>query len=125
MTDAHAEEQFPPLSVAADLTLEVAGTQAEVQSTGERLFVLFPSLPGAVRALRRLPEDGETRLDELLRLTDLTVEIRIRDRTVAVAGVGADPGVVSTQLGTAPIEVRIGGLLGAVGRELVVALRSV
>ncbi|MFB6252303.1 MAG: hypothetical protein ABEI27_11585 [Halobellus sp.] len=124
MTDAHADEQFPPVSVDADLTLEVAGTKAEVQSTGERLFVLFPSLPGAVRAVRRLPEGGETRLEQLLELTDLTVEFRIRDRTVAVAGVGADPGTVSTQLGAAPIEIRIGGVLGAVGRELVIAFRS-
>ena len=124
MTDSRVEERFAPLTVKADLTVEVAGTRAEVRSTGERLFVSFPSVFGAVRALRRLPEDGETRLAEFLRAADLTAEFRVRDRTVAVAGVGADPGLVSTRLGAAPIEVRLGGALGAVGRELTVALRS-
>jgi hypothetical protein len=110
--------------VAADLTVEIEGARAEVRSTGERLFVEFSTLPEALRALRGLPEDGSDRLADLLRTTDLTVEVRVRDRTVAVVGARASPGVVSRGLGVDPVEARVGGLLGAVGRELAVALRT-
>ena len=110
--------------MAADLTVEIEDARAEVRSTGERLFVEFSTLPEALRALRGLPEDGSDRLADLLRTTDLTVEVRVRDRTVAVVGARASPGVVSRGLGVDPVEVRVGGLLGAVGRELAVALRT-
>lgn len=111
-----------PLSVAADLNLTVNGAQATVRSTGERLFVSFPSLAAAVRAFRGLPDDGVDHLAALLHTTDLTVELRVRDRTVAVVGADARPGPVSRGLGVDPVEARIGGVLAAVGRELSVAL---
>jgi hypothetical protein len=111
-------EEVAPLSVDADLTVTVAGTTAEVRSTGDRVFVAFASLPGAVRALRSVPDGGETALHEFLATADLTVEIRVHDRTVAVAGADARPGFVSAQLGVAPVEFRLGGALGAVGESL-------
>ncbi|MFB6211863.1 MAG: hypothetical protein ABEI76_10030 [Halobacteriales archaeon] len=107
-----------PLSVAADLTVQVNGATADVRSTGERLFIEFESLVGAIQAVRGLPDDGPGALTPLLETTDLTVEVRIRDRTVAVAGVNARPGVVSQTLDIDPIEVRIGGVIAAVGQEL-------
>jgi hypothetical protein len=110
-----------PLSVAADLTLSMNGAEATVRSTGERLFVEFPSLSAALRALRGLP-DRENELAALLRTTDLTVEVRVRDRTVAVVGAGARPGVLSRRLGVDPVEARVGGVLGAVGREIAAAV---
>jgi hypothetical protein len=125
VTDAvGATDGAAPLSVAAEVTVTVAGTTAEVRSTGERIFVSFPSLVGAIRALRTLPEGGETVLDDLLATTDLTVELRVHDRTVAVAGVGADPGFVSKELGFGPVELRLGGALGAVGQEVTALVRS-
>ncbi|MDY6818452.1 MAG: hypothetical protein SVG88_07305 [Halobacteriales archaeon] len=107
-----------PLSVAADLTVQVNGATADVRSTGERLFIEFESLVGAIQAVRGLPDDGAGALTPLLETTDLTVEVRIRDRTVAVAGVNARPGVVAQTLDIDPIEVRIGGVIAAVGQEL-------
>jgi hypothetical protein len=111
-------EPRAPLSIATDLTLTIDGTEATVRSTGERLFVEFPSLYAALRALRGLPGRDGNGLASLLRTTDLTVEVRVRDRTVAVIGAEARPGVVSHRLGVDPIEVRLGGALGVVGREI-------
>jgi hypothetical protein len=113
-----AGDGVAPLWIDADLTVTVAGTTAEVRSTGDRVFVSFASLPGAVRALRSVPEGGQAVLHDLLATTDLTVELRVHDRTVAVAGADARPGFVSTQLGVAPFEFRLGGALGAVGQSL-------
>jgi hypothetical protein len=115
-----ADEPRAPLSVSTDLTLAIDDTEARVTSTGERLFVEFASVPDAVRAFRAsgASTSRTTRLDALLHTTDLTVEVRVRGRTVAVVGAEAHPGLVSRQVGAAPAEVRLGGGLGAVGREL-------
>jgi len=125
VSDPTEAEPRAPLSVATDLTLTVNGAQAAVRSTGERLFVEFPSLSAALRALRGVPGGEADRLTDLLRTTDLTVEVRVRDRTVAVAGAEAHPGVVSRGLGVDPIEARLGGVLGVVGRELSAAVEAV
>ncbi|WP_318567607.1 peptide ABC transporter ATP-binding protein [Salinigranum marinum] len=125
MSNPTEAEPRAPLSVATDLTLTVNGAEAAVRSTGERLFVEFPSLSAALRALGGIPGGEADRLTDLLRTTDLTVEVRVRDRTVAVAGAEAQPGVVSRRLGVAPIESRLGGVLGAVGRELAAAVEAV
>ncbi|RLM59522.1 hypothetical protein DVK02_01915 [Halobellus sp. Atlit-31R] len=125
MSDSREGEWPAPISVDADLTVEVAGTQAEVRSIGERVFVMFPSLLGAVRAFRELPDGSESRLDELLSRADLTVEFRVRDRTVAVAGVGARPGILSDRLGVETIEIRVAGVVGAVRRGVAAAVRAI
>jgi hypothetical protein len=104
--------------VATDLTLTVNGAEATVRSTGERLFVEFPTLYAALTALRGLPGGETEQLATLLRTTDLTVEFRVRDRTVAVVGSDARPGTLSRRLGLSPVEVRVGGALGVAGREL-------
>ena len=117
--------EVAPLSVETDLTVTVNGAEATVESTGERLFVSFGSLLDAARALRGRPERVEESLTALLGTADLTVEIRVRDRTVAVAGAGARPGYVSRRLGIAPIEGRVGGVLGAGGAELSAGIRAV
>jgi hypothetical protein len=114
-----------PLSVETDLTLTVNGAEARVESTGERLFVSFESLPDGIRALRGQPQDAAGPLSTLLETTDLTVEIRVRDRTVAVAGAGARPGPLSRQLGIAPLEARLGGGVSAIGAEISAGVRAI
>lgn len=111
-----------PLSVATDLTVRINGAEASVESTGERLLVQFRSVPDAVRATRNQPAGVATSLTALLRTTDLTVEARVRDRIVAVAGADARPGAVSRLLEVDPVEVRVGGVLGAVGAEMSAAI---
>lgn len=112
-----------PLSVATDLTLSVNGAAADVSSTGERLFVAFDSMTDAARALRRHPEGAATRLAALLTASDLTLEVRVRSRTVAVAGSDARPGPVSRALRSDPVELRLCGVLGAAGSTVSEALR--
>lgn len=109
-TDARA-----PLSVVTeDLTLTVDGVDLDVRSTGERLFVEVPTVRDAFRVVRGLPENADARGPAaLLTATDLTTEIRVRGRTVAVIGADARPGRLSRELGVAPAEVRIAGALGA------------
>ncbi|WP_435093733.1 peptide ABC transporter ATP-binding protein [Halorubrum sp. N11] len=109
-TDARA-----PLSVATeDLTLSVEGIDLDVRSTGDRLFVEVATVRDAVRVARSLPEDTDARGPAaLLTATDLTTEIRVRGRTVAVIGADARPGPLSRELGVAPAEVRLVGAVGA------------
>ncbi|QIB76023.1 peptide ABC transporter ATP-binding protein [Halogeometricum borinquense] len=102
-----------PLSVATDdLTLTVAGVTMPVRSTGDRLFVEVPTLRSAVRVARAVNTvpSGPTRL---LTVTDLTTELRVRGRTVAVFGAHARPGPLARELGIAPAEFRLGGALAA------------
>ena len=104
--------------MATDLTLEIDGTPAQVSSTGDRLFVEFPSLIGALRAVRGLPPRGRVQFHRALTTADLALEVRVRHRTVAAFGAGVGTGPVLGLLGVGPGELRIGGLLSAVGAEI-------
>ena len=109
-TDARA-----PFSVATDdLTLTVEGVDLEVRSTGDHLFVEVPTVRDAVRVARSLPADADARgPSALLLATDLTAEVRVRGRTVALVGADARPGPLSRRMGVAPAELRLAGVLGA------------
>jgi hypothetical protein len=123
VSDSDAETARAPLTVRTDLTLSVDGRPVDVSSTGERLFVEFPSLSAAVRTFARSPPTARRRLHELLTTTDLTVELRVRGRTVALVGADARPGGLSGRVGAEPMELRVGGVFGAVGQELSAAGR--
>lgn len=103
-----------PLSVATDLISTVNVVDATVESTGERVFVSFDSLPEGVRTLRGQPQDTTGPFSTLLETTDL-----------AVAGVGTRPGVLSEQPGVAPLEARLGGAVSVVGAEISTGVRAV
>jgi hypothetical protein len=124
VSDRESATPVAPLSVEADLALSIDGGEATVESAGRRLVVRFESVPDAMRAFRGRPGGPEDGLPELLRATDLTAEVRVRDRIVAVVGPDARPGTLSRLLGVAPVEVRAGGLLGAVGVEAGTRLRT-
>ncbi|MBP1921561.1 hypothetical protein J2751_000554 [Halorubrum alkaliphilum] len=117
-----------PLSITTeDLTLTIEGVRMDVRSTGERVFVEVPTVRGAIRVARSLPDgvdaDGPAKL---LTAADLTTEIRVRGRTVIVFGSDARPGPLARRLGIAPAEPRLSGFLGAGWAGLVgvpVALR--
>lgn len=112
MTDG-ADRGTLPLTVAADLTLTVGGAEATLRSTGERLFLEFPSLVAAVRAFRSFPATERQHLHGALTTADLALEIRSRNRTLAVLGVGATPGPLAHQFGLDPAEIRLCGPLSA------------
>ncbi|CCQ36629.1 uncharacterized protein Nmlp_2462 [Natronomonas moolapensis 8.8.11] len=101
------------LHVDADLTVSVGSAEAEVRSTGERLFVEFHSLSDARAMAEARPGSVVDRLPAALRAADLTVETRVRGRTVLVSGREASPGALSEILGSAPDEVRLAGVAGA------------
>jgi len=96
-------EEKVPLSIGTDnLTLTVDGIELDVHSTGERLFIEVDSVRDAIRAVRTVP-DGDVRGSAaFLTATDLTIEVRVRGRTVVVIGADARPGVLSTGLASRP-----------------------
>lgn len=113
-----------PLLVTADLTLERGGAKADIVSTGDRLFVEIGSVADAITLGRGASSELRTRLEPLLERTDLTVEVRIRGRTVFVTGSDSRPGPVSRRLGLDPGAIRLAGVLGAIGAEAVAVARS-
>lgn len=114
-----------PITVETDLELTIDGARADVRSTGDRLFVEFPSLTAAARGLRGVPRARTGEVAALLATTGLTVEIRSRGRTVLAIGADAPAGALSRWAGTAPAQVRASGLAGAVGREIAAGIRVV
>lgn len=106
-----------PLAVQTDLELTIDGTRADVRSTGDRLFVEFPSLGGAIRTACSFPQTRINAVAAVLAVTDLTVEVRSRGRTIVAIGTDAPAGPLSHWLGAAPAQVRVGGIVAAVGQE--------
>lgn len=106
------------LTVEADLTVSINGAEVVVTSTGQRILVQFDSLPDAVRAFRDRPVGWQRFLTGLDSPGDITIEFRIQDRIVAVAGTESQPGLVSRLADLGHLEVRISGLLGAVYAEV-------
>jgi hypothetical protein len=111
--------------VGADLDVAVDGAEFAVASTGDRLFVELPSMLAAVRAERAAPHGWARAVDPVLRTTDLTLEVRVRETTVVTVGADARPGVVSDGVGVTPAEIRLGGVVAALGREATAAARAV
>lgn len=107
-----------PLSISADLDVDIDGVPASVDSTGDRLFVEFPTVFSVVRALRSLPPRERQHLHDLLVGADLAMEVRVRHRTVAAMGAGVDPGILSRRLELDPAELRVCGVLSGLGGEL-------
>jgi hypothetical protein len=100
------------LDVHADLTLTVDGSAVSIRGYGDLVVVAAPSLS----AVRRLARDGEAFLDDLhlldhLRRADVTLDVRVRGRSVGRAGPDVDPGLLSRALGVDPVRVSLGGLL--------------
>lgn len=112
----HGHPPRAPLAVYTDLDVTLDGQPVQVASTGDRLFVEFPSVRTALTALRAgIPTDDD-RVDALLHTTALTIEVRVHEATVVVLGAAARPGVLSRAASVAPAELRLGGALAALSR---------
>jgi len=112
-----------PLSVhTEDLTVTVAGVEAPVRSTGDRLIIEVDTVRDGLRLAREFGTDVESWVPtRALVGADLTVEVRVRDRAVFLLGADARPGVVSRLVDASPAEVRPLGVLAALfdgGRAL-------
>lgn len=100
-----------PLSVTAELQLEVDGHSVTVVGYGDLVVVEASSLAGA-RALL----DGATTLPVAevgpsLRHADVTVDVRVRGASVARLGPEADAGLLSRSVGIPDAEVSLGGVV--------------
>ncbi len=120
-------DALAPLSITTeDLTLVVDDVELDVRSTGDRVFLEASTVREAIQAARSLPEGSDaTGPTRLLLATDLTAEVRVRGRTVAVLGAAARPGPLARWLGIFPAEVRLGGVVGAGWSGLSAAADSV
>lgn len=107
-----------PLTVDTDLDVEVDGHPVTVTSSEDRVFVELGSVPALVRTLRRPPVVDLRPVDATLRRADLAVELRVRHRTVAALGADTRPSSLLQRVGVEPVELRLTGVLSAVGAEL-------
>ncbi|WP_338738879.1 peptide ABC transporter ATP-binding protein [Haloplanus salilacus] len=95
-----------PLDVVADLTVEVGDATVSVQGYGDLVVVSAPTF-AAARTLAATPDTVVDRLTA----ADVTVDLRVRGRSVARAGPGHTSGPLSRALGVDPARVSPGGLL--------------
>lgn len=94
------------LDVHADLTVEVGGAVATVEGYGGLVVVETATLSAA----RTLGKRGDSLLDRFVG-AEVTVDLRVRGRSVARAGPDHDPGPLSRLLGVAPARLSPGGIL--------------
>lgn len=107
-----------PLTVDTDLDVEVDGHPVTVTSSEDRVFLELPSVLALARIARRRPAVDLAPIDATLRRTDLAVELRVRHRTVAALGADTRPSILLGRVGVEPVELRLTGLLSAVGAEV-------
>jgi hypothetical protein len=109
---ASAVADRPGLDVTAELSVSVDGTAVDVESYTDRLLVDVDS----VCAIARLAAatGGRSRIrrtSRLLAAADLTAELRVAGRPIALLGADAVPGVLGRRLGG--VELRTVGLVAA------------
>lgn len=107
-----------PLTVDTDLDVEVDGHPVTVTSSEDRVFVELGSVLALARIARRPPALDLAPIDATLRRGDLALELRVRHRTVAALGADTRPSVLLRRAGIEPVELRLAGLLSAIGAEL-------
>ena len=110
MTTLHA-----PLSVTGEVAAVLADREIQITAARNRITVDVPGVRTGLAALRgaggrKARASALPRIDALLRMTDLSVRIRMAGGTLAVLGADARPGLLSRWFGLAPLEVRVSGL---------------
>lgn len=107
-----AARDRPALSVEANLTLTVDGTELAVSTPEDRIRVQVPSVRTAASLFgserQRLPAVSGTLAD-----TGLTAELRIGDAVIALLGAAATPGRLSKSIWGAAVEIRPAELFAA------------
>ncbi|MFB6103391.1 MAG: hypothetical protein ABEJ73_12615 [Haloplanus sp.] len=98
----------PALDVYADLTLDIGESRVSIRGYGDLVVVAAPTV-AAARALAR--GSGIHPLVDRLRAAGVTLDLRVRGRSVARAGPEYDPGPLARALGVAPARLNPGGLL--------------
>jgi len=99
------------LDVDADLTLTVDDATVSIRGYGDLVVVAAPSLAVVRRLVRTGTPPLDSHLLDYLRDTDVTLDVRVRGRSVARAGPDIDSGPFSRALGADPARLSLGGLL--------------
>lgn len=99
------------LDVDADLTLTVDDETVTVRGYGDLVVVSAPALAVVRTLVRTTAPPLDDHLLTLLCDAEVTLDVRVRGRSVARAGPGVDAGPLSRALGAAPARVSLGGLL--------------
>jgi len=107
-----------PLEVEADLDLDLESGTAHVRGYGDLVVVELPSLTAArelATGASTLPVAG---LPDGLATGGVTVDVRVRGRSVLRAGPGVDAGPLSRLAGVAPAAASLGGIAAAAIRAV-------
>jgi hypothetical protein len=95
-----------PLDVDADLAVETDDWAGRIEGHGDLIVVDVPSLSAA----REIVRTAASFADQLAG-ADVTVDLRVRGRSVATYGPAVETGPLARALGLAPARVRPGGVL--------------
>ncbi|MEF8816711.1 MAG: hypothetical protein V5A58_07970 [Salinibacter sp.] len=101
-----------PLEILADLQLAVDGEDIDIRGTGDQVVVDLSSLRAGRRLLASGPfTSGQQaratgRIHEALRISGITLEVRLRGDPVARLGAGAQPGAMGRFLNLDGIELQ-------------------
>ena len=116
-----ADFPLKSLEVVGDLMVEMGGTTARIEARGASILVELPSLRSGASIYRqwsgfRGRREAVRRIHDGLSKAGLTLRVTVGDRTIGLLGVGTRAGLFTRLLGFGPVEVRVGGLLGAIRR---------
>jgi uncharacterized Zn-binding protein involved in type VI secretion len=99
-----------PLSVTAELELEVEGHPVTVVGYGDLVVAEASSLRGARALLGGATTLPVAEVGPSLRHADVTVDVRVRGVSVARLGPETDAGLVSRLIGVPDATVSLGGV---------------
>ena len=109
----------PDLSVNADLSVTLGGTEIQVTSYTDLVRVEIASVGDAVRVARSARSRSALgRLTRGLVATGLTVDLYVAGAQVARLGTDATPGPLARRLTGASVQYHLGGAVGALVRSL-------
>lgn len=112
-----------PLDVLANLSMVANGDDVNVRADGSTVVVELSSFRAGTSLLGLVPLQGRAgaqhlaRFNDALRMADLTVEVRVREDTVARLGAKAQAGSVSRLLSLGEVEVRPGRAVAGAARR--------
>ena len=109
-------ERQPPLSVEADLRVDLDGHRASVVGYDDLVALDLPSLPAALALYRDSPV-GVMDAAALLSSVGMTAELRVRGVPVARIGDAAAPSGLARRLGLGPVELVPEGAVLALTRR--------
>ncbi len=112
----------PALDIVGQVMVELAGESVRIEALGDRVLVQFSGLRASLATLRRWSGGPGRRLSirqihDALTAVGVTVEVVVDRSTVGLLGARARAGLASRLMGFAPLEIRVGGVLGSLQKR--------